>query len=179
MDDRAEIVLSSTINKNPIFRGFRHAFDVVGHTLHHSLRAGSLPFWCLCIVGGGIAGVLVDLDHIPRWLFDITWLPVPFNFFHFRTGRSLHPALFLLGCGLFACAGGLLVLMVLNDIRTASQSQQNLSQKYIPVAARSMRSGVAMKPATMTVEDDNTSSSTKLKNRKSRKQKQKRKGNKK
>lgn len=82
--------------------------------LRSALRAGSFHFWCLCFFGGGIAGVCVDLDHVPLYFFNIL-LSTPVNIFHFGPGRSLHPALFLIGCCVFACAGGLLLLMVLAD----------------------------------------------------------------
>jgi hypothetical protein len=86
------------------------------------LRVGTFPFWCLCFLGGGVAGVLVDLDHIPRYIFGITWLPhfVP----HLGSGRFLHPFSFLVGCGVFACAGRYLLTLVLRDLRIAREARR-------------------------------------------------------
>jgi hypothetical protein len=90
--------------------------DITIHTACDPMRAGTLRFWGLCFIGGGTAAVLVDFDHIPRYIFDAYWFSTPFNVFHFGPGRFLHPALFFIGCGVLTCAGGLLLLMVLIDM---------------------------------------------------------------
>jgi hypothetical protein len=83
------------------------------HILHRLLRSGALPFWVLVGLGGGIAGVLVDADHIPGWIFGYRPYFYPFNFLGFHASSHLHSALFLVGLGGLACAGGLLLVMVL------------------------------------------------------------------
>jgi hypothetical protein len=111
------------------------AFDAAVRILHDALRAGSLPFWCLCFLGGGVAGVCVDLDHIPYWVFGVH-LPTPFNIFHFSPGRFLHPALFIIGCCVFACAGGLLAIMVLADVAS------EIRHRYEKAFRRPMKSNM-------------------------------------
>jgi len=51
------------------------------------MRASALCFWVLLGLGGGIAGVLVDADHIPQWIFGVGANFVPFNIFEFDSGR--------------------------------------------------------------------------------------------
>jgi hypothetical protein len=65
---------------------------------------------------GGLANVLVDIDHIPYWLYGIE-APVYLNVFGraMGTGRFLHPAFFFVGVAGVACSGGLLVLMLLKS----------------------------------------------------------------
>ncbi len=60
--------------------------------------------------------MFVDLDHVPVYILGARGISVPFNVFHFGPGRFLHPALFFVGCAIFACAGGLLLRMVLKDL---------------------------------------------------------------
>lgn len=88
-----------------------------------ALRAGTLPFWRLCFIGGGVAGVLVDLDHIPSYIFGAGRISLPFNIFRLGPGGFLHSAMFLVGCGVFACAGGLLLVMVLKGLRDALKAR--------------------------------------------------------
>jgi hypothetical protein len=89
-----------------------------------SLRAGTLPFWRLCFIGGGVAGVLVDLDHVPGYIFGVGRISLPFNIFRLGPGGFLHSAMFLVGCSVFACAGGLLLVMVLKDARDALKARR-------------------------------------------------------
>ena len=104
--------------------------DTNVHPLRDRLRAGSLPFWGLSFFGGGIAAVLVDLDHLPYYVFGVRGLTVPLNFFHFGQGRLLHPALFLIACGVLACAGGLLLLLVLSDAARAVKIRRIIRVHY-------------------------------------------------
>jgi hypothetical protein len=63
---------------------------------------------------GGLANVLVDIDHLPYWMYGIK-APVYFNIFGSTMGygRFFHPAFFFLGVLGIACTGGLLVLVFL------------------------------------------------------------------
>ena len=76
-------------------------------------RICSLPFWILLCLGGGVAGVLVDADHIPDWLFGVYPDYYPLNVLGFDHSRHLHSLFFLVGLGGLACTGGLLTLLVL------------------------------------------------------------------
>jgi hypothetical protein len=60
---------------------------------------------------GGLANVIVDMDHLPYWVYGIK-APVYFNVFGraMGTGRFLHPAFFFIGLLGIACSGGLLAL---------------------------------------------------------------------
>ena len=60
-----------------------------------AFRAGTLPFWGLCGLGGGVVGVLVDLDHIPRYVFGASQLPRLVYVPHLGASRFLHPFSFL------------------------------------------------------------------------------------
>lgn len=82
-------------------------------------RAGPLAFAGFRFAGGIITGILIDLDHIPLFIFGISWIPVPVNTIHFSPARLLHSALFLVSCCVFACAGGLLSRLVLKDLSVA------------------------------------------------------------
>jgi hypothetical protein len=68
---------------------------------------------------GGVANVLVDIDHLPYGLYDIQ-APVYFNVFgnSMGEGRFLHPAFFFIGLLGIACSGGLLVLVFLRMARS-------------------------------------------------------------
>lgn len=81
--------------------------------LHSLLRTATLRIWVLSLAFGGLAGVLVDVDHIPRWIFDVGYRWSPVNILEFHGGRNLHSLFFILGCCGIACSGGLMVLMVL------------------------------------------------------------------
>lgn len=83
--------------------------------LHSFLRSSTLPFWVLVGLGGGLAGVLVDADHIPGWLFGVYPRFYPLNVLGFHASSHLHSALFLVGLGGLACAGGLLTVLVLRE----------------------------------------------------------------
>jgi len=63
---------------------------------------------------GGLANVLVDVDHLPYWVYGIK-APVYFNVFggSMGAGRFLHPAFFFIGLLGIACAGGLLAVLIL------------------------------------------------------------------
>lgn len=88
---------------------------VPGRAFHNLLRGGSLPFWVLVGLGGGVAGVLVDADHIPDWILDARSDFYPLNVLGFHHSRHLHSVLFLVGlCGL-ACAGGQALILVLRE----------------------------------------------------------------
>lgn len=103
-----------------------NASHMVIRLLRRSLRAGTLPFWCLCFLGGGIAGVLVDLDHIPYYLLGAGRISLPLNVFRMGPGGFLHSYVFLGGCALFACAGGSLLGMVLKDLRCVIKLKRNM-----------------------------------------------------
>jgi hypothetical protein len=113
------------------------------HPVVDLLRAGTLPFWCLSFFGGGIAAVLVDLDHIPKYVFNTRWLFTPLNVFHFGPGRFLHPALFFVGCGVLACAGGLLLIMVLSDFARALGEKRAIRARQRVVKVNIGRPGPA------------------------------------
>jgi hypothetical protein len=63
---------------------------------------------------GGIVNVLVDADHIPYYFFHV-WAFGYLNAFHFGPGRFLHPVMFFVAIGCFACAGGLLLRDILKS----------------------------------------------------------------
>jgi hypothetical protein len=67
---------------------------------------------------GGLANVLVDVDHLPLWAYGIQ-APVYFNVFGraMGTGRFLHPAFFFIGLLGIACSGRLLALHFLRTWR--------------------------------------------------------------
>jgi hypothetical protein len=69
-----------------------------------------------------VVGVLVDFDHIPRYVFGVTRLPLPLYVPHLGASRFLHPFAFMVGCGVLACAGGCLLFLVLRDIRESMKS---------------------------------------------------------
>jgi len=60
--------------------------------------------------------VLVDIDHLPYWLYGIQ-APAYLNIFGGRmgSGRFLHPVFFFIGLAGIACSGGLLVLLFLKS----------------------------------------------------------------
>jgi hypothetical protein len=82
------------------------------------LRAMSRHPFLTCCVIGFLAGSLLDLDHIPKWLFHVNY-PVPIYIggpYPLRQGRNLH-GLALVGGGLMcAFAGGSLLFMVLEGL---------------------------------------------------------------
>ncbi len=67
------------------------------HQLRRPLLAGML-----C----GLAGMVVDLDHLPTVL-GLKLVP-PLNFLGLESERYLHSVVFAVGCIGIACAGGLL-----------------------------------------------------------------------
>jgi hypothetical protein len=70
---------------------------------------------------GGLANVLVDIDHIPYWVYDIK-APAYLNIFGraMEDGRFLHSAFFFFGLLGIACSGGLLVLLFLKSGQQSS-----------------------------------------------------------
>jgi hypothetical protein len=74
------------------------------------------PIAACCIIGF-FSGPLLDIDHIPWWLFHVKY-PVPVAVYGQNTlaqGRNLH-GLALVGGGVMcALAGGSVLLMVLED----------------------------------------------------------------
>jgi hypothetical protein len=81
------------------------------------VRASPLRILFLCCICGGLAGSLLDLDHIPRIL---GWqLPIPFETLApdaFNQGRILHGLALVVGGIGSACAGGYLYWMVLKGV---------------------------------------------------------------
>ena len=82
----------------------------MGFELHLGARAKAL------IVGiiGGFAGVAVDIDHIPQYLFNIVIPPlfVIQGFFDKGigwNGRSMHPLVLYICLATFVCITGLLL----------------------------------------------------------------------
>lgn len=82
------------------------------------LRAMSRhPFITCCIIGF-FSGSLLDLDHLPLWLFHVKyWVPIyVMGPYELGQGRNLH-GLALIGGGIMcAYAGGSLLLMVLEEM---------------------------------------------------------------
>jgi hypothetical protein len=80
---------------------------VMEHGIHNLLRNRALFAFGAC----GVAGILVDVDHIP-YIIGVV-----------EDGRFLHPRFFLVGC--FGCAlfGGYLVL---NRIMVIYRSSLNV-----------------------------------------------------
>ena len=83
------------------------------------LRAVSRHPFLVCCTIGFLAGCTLDIDHIPSWIFHVSyWVPITIGTpqsHYLGQGRNLH-GLALVGGGLMcACAGGLLFLMVLED----------------------------------------------------------------
>ncbi len=78
--------------------------------LRFSMRRAALLAGLL----GGLANVLVDVDHLLYSAFGIR-APIYFNAFGraMDTGRFLHPAFFYIGVLGIACSGGLLALHLL------------------------------------------------------------------
>jgi hypothetical protein len=95
------------------------------------LRAGTLPFWRLCFVGGGVVAVLVDIDHVPHYIFGVSRLPLPLYIPHLAASRFLHPFSFAFGCGVLACAGGCLVGLVLREVYRARKVRISLRAREI------------------------------------------------
>lgn len=106
-----------------------------------TMRAGTFRFWGLCFLGGGTAAVLVDFDHIPRYVFNAYWLSTPFNVFHFSPGRFLHPALFFVSSGVLACVGGLLLVMVLSGLYRELSGRRAVQARQSVVKLNGSRSG--------------------------------------
>jgi hypothetical protein len=78
-----------------------------------------------------VAGVLVDLDHIPRYIFGGIRLLQPLHVPHMGTGRFLHPFSFLVGGGVLACAGGCLLFLVLRDLHAASKARHTIAEEIV------------------------------------------------
>ena len=82
----------------------------MGIDLRRYVRTRALLVGILC----GFAGVAVDLDHIPKYIFQIP-LPTiyihlwPFDAAKFGPYRPLHPGILIISSCAFACIGGLLV----------------------------------------------------------------------
>jgi hypothetical protein len=105
-------------------KGGRNARNTGNGLFSAAFRAGTLPFWCLCFLGGGLVAVLVDLDHIPRYVFGVSRLPVLLDVPHLGASRFLHPVSFLIGLGVFACAGGCLLVLVLRGLSSAMKARR-------------------------------------------------------
>lgn len=95
----------------------------------YRFRAGPFHILLLCCLAGGLAGGLLDLDHIPR-IFG--WDPpvlfeygVPPNFYK---GRFLHGIALVVGGIGCACTGGYLYWLVLKEI--AGKVRARLLKKY-------------------------------------------------
>jgi len=74
------------------------------------------PFLTYCLIGF-LSGSLLDLDHIPLRLFHVKyWVPIyirgPYDL---GQGRNLHGVALVGGRLMCACAGGSLLLMVLEE----------------------------------------------------------------
>jgi hypothetical protein len=83
-------------------------------------RVGAQHPVVVCCLAGFIAGALLDIDHVPYWVFGIRLGYVSFaETFGLHKGRNLHGLALVLGGIGSACAGGYLGGMVLKarDIR--------------------------------------------------------------
>jgi hypothetical protein len=76
-------------------------------------RLLSLRALCVGIVCG-LAGMVVDVDHIPQYIFNVGigplfTIPGLFDASSFISGRPIHPLVLYISGVTFACTGGLLL----------------------------------------------------------------------
>ncbi len=111
----------------------------MGSELHLGVRAKAL------IVGiiGGFAGVAVDIDHIPQYLFNIVIPPffVIQGFFDKGigwNGRAIHPLVLYICLVAFVCITGMLLqYSVRSTARSVAKSVVTTVQEvFSPVPAR-------------------------------------------
>jgi hypothetical protein len=82
-----------------------------------TVRAGARHPVAFCSVTGFLAGVAVDIDHVPSVLFGIRTGFVPLAIVPaIGEGRNLHGLALCLGGLGCACAGGYLAFLVLSDM---------------------------------------------------------------
>jgi hypothetical protein len=95
------------------------------------VRASPFRIILLCCICGGLAGGLLDIDHIPKAL---GWRPpVVLQFIspdNLEQGRNLHGLALVVGGTGCACAGGYLLLMVLKWV--ADSALARLLKKHAP-----------------------------------------------
>lgn len=85
------------------------------HLAGNVFRAVSRHPLAVCCLIGFLSGALLDLDHIPRWLFHVRY-PVIVSVAGPNSlvqGRNLHGLALVIGGLIGACAGGYVLIMVL------------------------------------------------------------------
>ena len=90
-------------------RGIMGDYDM-GRYLHNNVLIRALCVGLLC----GFAGMVIDVDHIPYYIFHIVVQPlvvIPglFDQTSFANGRPLHPLVLYISGSTLACTGGLLL----------------------------------------------------------------------
>lgn len=83
----------------------------------HCFRILSRHPLITCCVIGFFSGALLDIDHVPLWLFHVRY-PVFIQLDGIRTvaqGANLHGVALVGGGALCACAGGYLFKLVLEN----------------------------------------------------------------
>jgi hypothetical protein len=93
-------------------------FNDIHHFIYNHARIGSFSFWVMCIVGGGIAGILPDIDHVPKYVLR---LPIP--------GRLLHLVFLIIGCYGIARFGRLYNKLVLEEKTRVEITNPNLNRR--------------------------------------------------
>jgi hypothetical protein len=113
----------------------------MGFELHLGVRAKAL------IVGiiGGFAGVAIDIDHIPQYLFNMRISPIfviqglfDHGAYGNWTGRAIHPLVLYICLAAFICITGLLLqYSVRSTARSVAKSVVTTVQNaFIEVPAR-------------------------------------------
>jgi len=113
----------------------------MGSELHLGVRAKAL------IVGiiGGLAGVAIDIDHIPQYLFNMKIQPIFLihGFFdrggsYAWAGRAIHPLVLYICLAAFVCITGMLLqYSVRSTARSVAKSVVTTVQEvFSPVPAR-------------------------------------------
>ena len=97
------------------WRIYRHWLRKLSALADRVVRAVSRHPILVCCAIGFLSGALIDLDHVPLWLFHIRY-PIIIRIYGpypLAQGRNLH-GLALVGSGIIgAYAGGLVLLLVL------------------------------------------------------------------
>lgn len=100
-----------------------HAAKQLHDLANTVVRACTRHPFAVCGLAGFAAGILIDADHIPLWIFGIRTGFVPFAVTgSIGEGRNLHGLALVLGGPGCACTGGYMVLMVLEDLNTSLPS---------------------------------------------------------
>ena len=121
------------------WRIYRHWIRKLSALADWIVRAVSRHPILVCCVIGFLGGALLDLDHVPLWLFHVRYpILVRINGpFPLAQGRNLH-GLALIGSGIIgAYAGGLILLLVLT--KAIDKQHPNLSRatkKIIRIISR-------------------------------------------